>query len=241
MATTKLQALLPSSVSGPKQAQDSQLTSLAPELRNRIYALVFVGYINDALANEKDARSTTAATPGLILACKQFHQEALGIFYSHAGFQFCDLYRLSLWKERIGKARTKFIHHVRVLSSYLHTDWFDETDDESCTAGYCRDIGQASDLEIWYRTGWHHDKSINRKFYLWTRDPLEAAVDWKKYLAMRRVHIFALFDKEIERLLAQIARKDLHPSWILDVEHAHHGVGEDRWDKSEVKTFWSTS
>ncbi|KAF2162705.1 hypothetical protein M409DRAFT_58113 [Zasmidium cellare ATCC 36951] len=62
---------------------ESRLLGLAPELRNRIYDMVFED-------NEVDWNSATSPPPGLLLACKQTHTEAIGACYELSTFTCKD-------------------------------------------------------------------------------------------------------------------------------------------------------
>jgi len=69
-------------------AQDElPLLRLPPELRNCIYRTLF----NDAEISLIDTR---IKAPGILLTCKQTHQESIGLFYNETTFtsrSFCDI------------------------------------------------------------------------------------------------------------------------------------------------------
>jgi hypothetical protein len=233
---------LASAVGGSKQVQASPLTALPPELRNRIYALVFENHVSDAakgptihyegsLTNDK---RIAASTPGLILTCKQLHQEALGIFYTHAKFQFFCLEQLEMWQWRIGKPRTVLMRHVRIMNLASGREWSVKYEKEAI-AEWSRQGKFNSELEVWLRIGPHSSKFGGRIFILWTRNPDVDAKSWREWQESRSSERFM---KDLKgRIAAGDFVKDFdYPMWLIDIESKCYP--EPRW---KLNVLWSDS
>ena len=114
----------PAPEDGNVQQQASPFLRIAAELRNRIYEETF------------DTRvDLTTATPlksgyGIVLACKQTHAEALGLYYSTHKFRFTEDLRLCFldtrceqWIMNIGHKGMKLVKHIELdLTSMLEED-----------------------------------------------------------------------------------------------------------------------
>jgi len=57
-----------------------------PELRNRIYHLAFSEPVYLLHSPTCTYERTHSATPGILLACRQIHQEAIGLYYNTSTF-----------------------------------------------------------------------------------------------------------------------------------------------------------
>ncbi|KAK5136631.1 hypothetical protein LTR08_002645 [Meristemomyces frigidus] len=93
----------------------SPLMRLAPELRNRIYQMVFED-TEVVLPDASKSHQGGMRVPGILMACRQVHEEAVGLFYSNAVFTTSEHPRLLLWFDRLP------LKYVMLLEN-VHYDW----------------------------------------------------------------------------------------------------------------------
>lgn len=89
---------------------DSRLFSLAPELRNHIYELVFDGS-EVRIKETPDAKGRTRVL-GILMACKQAYVETLQLHFSMSTLQFYDRNRMIKWLRNIGSIHRRLITRI---------------------------------------------------------------------------------------------------------------------------------
>ena len=87
----------------------SRLLSLPRELRDEIWRQTFV---DDVVQLDRTEGQSTA--PGLLLACRQSHLEAIHLYYKHATFFFCSGKKCSRWLEKVARCH-QHLHPVARL------------------------------------------------------------------------------------------------------------------------------
>lgn len=107
--------------SPPKSQHTSKLMMLPAELRNRIYGLVLsdvVAYRARRTTTNRKIHCVKAQAPGLLVACKQTHNEATRLFYAQATFLFDEVKHLQAWVRNIGgcSERATLIKNIRISS-----------------------------------------------------------------------------------------------------------------------------
>jgi hypothetical protein len=229
-------------------SQRSRLMSLSAELRNRIYEFAFQGHINRTvytLRSRPVARSNSvqdvtrgeskAKPPGLILSCKQIHEEALGIFYSTASFLFEDMHLLRHWAETIGDCRKRLVRYVLMtgLNRPCNVQFHPK-----CTEQICRSVGFDACIQVWNETVPFYDPVIKVTFKLWSKSPVDDAKAWVLYLKLREEQSsIDLIPTPVTTNLG--ATKPTLPSWLVPV---HAALMKDAgWSSKTVKFFWATT
>ena len=117
-----------SKVGGPTKTQEnSALLRLPAEIRNQIYELVFTDGRHLIPERAKRTHWGRSQVPGLLLACKQTHMEAIQLFYYRTAFVFGwgTEGRFEKWIKKMGPARAALLKNV-ILSpspqlSYYHS------------------------------------------------------------------------------------------------------------------------
>ena len=108
----------PFSKVGPPTAGQPQSTimNLPAELRNMIFREYFEDL--EVLVPTRCMQNNWGRTklPPLLLACKQLHAEATGLYYLSTTFKFPEKRgeRLKQWLKKIGTTRTSLIRRVRI-------------------------------------------------------------------------------------------------------------------------------
>ncbi|EME40719.1 hypothetical protein DOTSEDRAFT_27336 [Dothistroma septosporum NZE10] len=110
-------------VSGSDSAQHtSRLLKLPAELRNRIYRFALHGQMAYKLRKTtkcKRLHTVKPQAPGLLLACRQTHIEAIRMLYQQAHIIFDHLDILKKWTKKIGSNRLQLIGALHLKSSVL--------------------------------------------------------------------------------------------------------------------------
>jgi hypothetical protein len=249
---------LPSKISGPTQNEISPLTVLPAELRNKIFTLSFQDHISH-YSIEYSTRSTKRASrmnannpcevvekkvkakePGLIMACKQTHQEALAIFYDNTKVQFDNTQYLEDWARNVGWQRVDRVKCLLMSERPFQEEQYTLPlpGDIVALAGTCRDFGLTSDIDVWFKTGPLHDETIGLSFCLWSKKPLSDAKDAEVYLVLRDHSQRAKVIAYIRRMFPGREYPRL-PSWLIPIDTAlKHDAG---WSRGETRTFWAAT
>lgn len=110
-----------SKVGPPTQAQqNSPLLSLPAELRNSIYEYTFLLSPVELRPRKRPSNPKGRLTAsGLLLACKQIHQEAMPIYYSATTFYLdvAPVSRIAEWAKSIGPLRRQLIQDIHLAES----------------------------------------------------------------------------------------------------------------------------
>jgi hypothetical protein len=204
-----------------------------------IYPLVFADHVNHIPIY--DHRRDKAIAPGLIMACKQLHEEALGAFYITAKFEIGDSNGLYSWGVQVGKERTMLVREILVGNAHqkYYNKWKTVAHQERFTL-ICEYVRVDPKAEVWHRTGPHSDLYDRRRFYLWTKDPKKDEKAWRtRCFRPLGAYRHASLEAIIAHSKAQAEFGIDVPSWILEYETT---IRQDtRRQKREVRTFWSTS
>ena len=111
-----------SKVDGPSKPQENSLllSKMPAEVRNEIYKHA-LGQSVRIPPQSKNTSCGRLIQPGLLLACKQTHSEAIRIWYATTTFVFdaSQRKRLSWWTGKIGSARVSLLRNVYLSNSYF--------------------------------------------------------------------------------------------------------------------------
>lgn len=103
------------------QQDDSRLTRLPAELRNRIYELALPDTIIIPRRRPKmGIPCNKVCAPGLLLTCKQIYQEAIGLYYSSTSFWFKIPDDFARWARIIGIKKLKVIRKIVLMVPYSY-------------------------------------------------------------------------------------------------------------------------
>lgn len=91
----------------------SLLMRLPPELRNRIYHQAFKGHETVLECAAGTLRLRMPQAPGILLTCRQVHQEAVGIFYSTTAICSSTAWCIAKWLQGLPENRVDLLSDVR--------------------------------------------------------------------------------------------------------------------------------